>query len=96
MSVGGMIDMVRIKYSPLYMEAKTELIKMLKKGDFKNNKLPPEDKLSELLGISRSTIINGKIIMENGKILTIDEESLTRIGIKKGEEILRRIDFDKT
>jgi len=35
------------------------------------------------------------MIMENGKILTIDEESLTREGIKKGEEILKKIDFDK-
>lgn len=43
-----------------------------------------------------TTIINGKMIMENGKILTIDEESLTREGIKKGKEILKRIDFDKT
>jgi 5-methylthioadenosine/S-adenosylhomocysteine deaminase len=43
-----------------------------------------------------TTIINGKIIMENGKIFTIDEESLTREGIKKGEEILKRIDFNKS
>ena len=43
-----------------------------------------------------TTIINGRIIMENGKILTIDEESLTREGIKKGEEILKKINFDKT
>jgi len=42
-----------------------------------------------------TTIINGRIIMEKGKILTIDEESLTREGIKKGEEILKEINFDK-
>lgn len=43
-----------------------------------------------------TSIINGKIVMENGRILTIDEESITREGIKKGEEILKKINFDKT
>ena len=62
--------MSRIKYSPLYLEAKTELIKMIKKGDFKNNKLPPEDKLSEMLGISRSTIREALITLDREGIIT--------------------------
>lgn len=43
-----------------------------------------------------TTIINGKIIMEKGEIVTVDEENLTKEGIRKGEEILKRIDFDET
>jgi len=62
--------MSRIKYSPLYLEAKTELIKMIKKGDFKNNKLPPEDKLSEMLGISRSTTREALITLDREGIIT--------------------------
>jgi len=62
--------MSRIKYSPLYLEAKTELIKMIKKGDFKNNKLPPEDKLSEMLGISRSTIREALITLDREGVIT--------------------------
>ena len=62
--------MARIKYSPLYLEAKTELVNMIKKGDFKNNKLPPEDKLSEMLGISRSTIREALITLDREGIIT--------------------------
>ncbi|HCL90061.1 MAG TPA: hypothetical protein DHW70_01860 [Candidatus Atribacteria bacterium] len=62
--------MSRIKYSPLYMEAKIELIKMIKKGDFKNNKLPTEDKLSEMLGISRSTIREALITLDREGVIT--------------------------
>jgi len=43
-----------------------------------------------------TTIINGKVIMENGKIITVDEESLVTEGIKRGEEILKRINFNKS
>ncbi|HBY57222.1 MAG TPA: amidohydrolase [Candidatus Atribacteria bacterium] len=42
-----------------------------------------------------TVMINGKVIMEDGKILTVDEEGLTRESIKQGEEILKRIDFNK-
>lgn len=62
--------MARIKYSPLYLKAKKELIKMIRKGDFKNNKLPPEDKLSEMLGISRSTIREALITLDRECIIT--------------------------
>jgi len=43
-----------------------------------------------------TTIINGKVIMEKGKIITVDEESLTTEGIKRGEGILKRINFNKS
>ena len=32
MSVGGMMNMARIKYFSLYLKAKTELVKMIKAG----------------------------------------------------------------
>ncbi|HBY57230.1 MAG TPA: GntR family transcriptional regulator [Candidatus Atribacteria bacterium] len=62
--------MARIKYTPLYLEAKTELIKMIKKGDFKDNRLPPEEELSERLGISRSTIREALITLDREGIIT--------------------------
>ncbi len=92
MNVGGMMNMARIKYSPLYMEAKTELVKMLKKGDFKNNKLPPEDKLSELLGISRSTIREALITLDREGIIT-KKQGIGNLIHKSTLEVKMRIDL---
>ena len=92
MSVGSMMNMARIKYSPLYMEAKTELIKMLKKGDFKNNKLPPEDKLSEMLGISRSTIREALITLDREGIIT-KKQGIGNLIHKNTLEVKMRIDL---
>jgi len=84
--------MSRIKYSPLYLEAKTELIKMIKKGDFKNNKLPPEDKLSEMLGISRSTIREAIISLDREGIIT-KKQGIGNLIHKSTLEIKMRIDL---
>jgi GntR family transcriptional regulator len=84
--------MSRIKYSPLYSEAKTELIKMIKKGDFKNNKLPPEDKLSEMLGISRSTIREALMALDREGIIT-KKQGIGNLIHKSTLEIKMRIDL---
>ena len=46
----------RKKPLPLYVQAKIEIIRLIKKGAFPEGKLPPETVLSELLGISRTSI----------------------------------------
>ena len=92
MFVGGMMNMARIKYFPLYMEAKIELIKMIKKGDFKNNKLPPEDKLSEILGISRSTIREALITLDREGIIT-KKQGIGNLIHKSTLEVKMRIDL---
>ncbi len=84
--------MSRIKYSPLYLEAKIELIKMIKKGDFKNNKLPPEDKLSEMLGISRSTIREALITLDREGIIT-KKQGIGNLIHKSTLETKMRIDL---
>ena len=86
------MNMARIKYSPLYLEAKIELIKMLKKGDFKNNKLPPEDKLSEMLGISRSTIREALITLDREGIIT-KKQGIGNLIHKSTLETKMRIDL---
>ena len=45
-----------INASPLYVRVKEILIEMIQRGDFPSNRLPPESDLSELLGVSRTTI----------------------------------------
>jgi len=92
MSIGGMMNMARIKYSSLYLEAKIELIKMIKKGDFKNNKLPPEDKLSEMLGISRSTIREALITLDREGIIT-KKQGIGNLIHKSTLEVKMRIDL---
>ncbi len=92
MNVGGMMNMARIKYSPLYLKAKTELIKMIKKGNFKNNKLPPEDKLSEILGISRSTIREALITLDREGIIT-KKQGIGNLIHKSTLETKMRIDL---
>ena len=84
--------MARIKYFPLYLEAKTELMKMFKKGDFKNNKLPPEDKLSEMLGISRSTIWEALIALDREGIIT-KKQGIGNLIHRSTLEIKMRIDL---
>jgi len=84
--------MARIKYFLLYLEAKTELIKMIKKGDFKNNKLPPEDKLSEMLGISRSTIREALITLDREGIIT-KKQGIGNLIHKSTLETKMRIDL---
>ena len=84
--------MARIKYLPLYLEAKTELMKMLKKGDFKNNKLPPEDKLSEMLGISRSTIREALVTLDREGIIT-KKQGIGNLIHKSTLEVKMRIDL---
>jgi len=84
--------MSRIKYSPLYLKAKTELVKMIKKGDFKNNKLPPEDKLSEMLGISRSTIREALITLDREGIIT-KKQGIGNLIHKSTLETKMRIDL---
>jgi len=84
--------MARIKYSPLYLEAKIELINMIRKGDFKNNKLPPEDKLSEMLGISRSTIREALITLDREGIIT-KKQGIGNLIHKSTLEVKMRIDL---
>ena len=55
---------------PLYIRAKTEIIKMIKSGVFKGNKLPPENKLSEILGISRTSIREALMALSKEGIIT--------------------------
>jgi len=92
MNVGGMMIVSRIKYSPLYLKAKTELVKMIKKGDFENNKLPPEDKLSEMLGISRSTIREALITLDREGIIT-KKQGIGNLIHKSTLEVKMRIDL---
>jgi len=84
--------MARIKYSPLYLDAKIELINMIRKGDFKNNKLPPEDKLSEMLGISRSTIREALITLDREEIIT-KKQGIGNLIHKSTLEVKMRIDL---
>jgi len=84
--------MAKIKYSPLYLKAKTELINMIKKGDFKNNKLPPEDKLSEMLGISRSTIREALITLDREGMIT-KKQGIGNLIHKSTLEAKMRIDL---
>jgi len=86
------MNMARIKYSSLYLKAKTELVKMIKKGDFKNNKLSPEDKLSEMLGISRSTIREALITLDREGIIT-KKQGIGNLIHKSTLEVKMRIDL---
>ena len=61
---------LKMTTTPLYIRAKTELIKMIKSGVFKENKLPPENKLSEILGISRTSIREALMALSKEGIIT--------------------------
>ena len=56
--------------TPLYIRAKVELVKMIKSGVFKGNRLPPENKLSEILGISRTSIREALIALSKDGVIT--------------------------
>ena len=61
---------LKMTTTPLYIRAKTELIKMIKSGVFEGNKLPPENKLSEILGISRTSIREALMALSKEGIIT--------------------------
>ncbi|MCK5198889.1 MAG: winged helix-turn-helix transcriptional regulator, partial [Spirochaetales bacterium] len=61
---------LKMTATPLYIRAKIELIKMIKSGVFKGNKLPPENKLSEILGISRTSIREALMALSKEGIIT--------------------------
>ena len=61
---------LKMTTTPLYIRAKIELIKMIKNGVFEGNKLPPENKLSEILGISRTSIREALMALSKEGIIT--------------------------
>jgi GntR family transcriptional regulator len=61
---------IKMKATPLYVKVKEELIKMIKQGIFTDGKLPPENKLSEILGISRTTIREALIALNREGVIT--------------------------
>jgi len=55
---------------PLYEQAKTALVNMILNGAFPSNKLPSEEALFELLGVSRPTVREALAAMHREGIIT--------------------------
>lgn len=60
----------KIKFTPLYVQAKKKIIEMIKSGMLKDSKLPPEVVLSEKLGISRTTVREALIALTRDGVVT--------------------------
>lgn len=62
--------MAKIKTPTLYVEAKKELIKLMENETFPKNRLPSEEKLAELLGVSRTTIREALMVLDREGVIS--------------------------
>jgi len=58
-----------IKRCSLSLRAKEEILKMIANKEFKNNKLPPENKLSKEIGVSISTLREALLMLKKEGII---------------------------
>jgi len=62
--------MYKLELSPLYVKAKEVIIKMIRNGEFPENRLPSEDELAARLGVSRATIREALMALTREGIVT--------------------------
>lgn len=60
----------RMKSSPLYVQAKLAIIRLIKEDLFDEGKLPSETMLSDMLGISRTSIREALMALRGDGIIS--------------------------
>jgi GntR family transcriptional regulator len=61
---------VRTSVQPLYTAARNALIQLVETGEFPGNRLPSEEALCELLGVSRATVREALVAMNRDGLIT--------------------------
>ncbi len=76
---------------PLYVKVYNELLEKINNGEF-NEKLPPEKALAESLNVSRTTLRQALLVLQEDRIIYKVRGSGTYINKKQGEQIKKGIE----
>lgn len=76
---------------PLYVKVYNELLEKINNGEF-NEKLPPEKVLAESLNVSRTTLRQALLVLQEDRIIYKIRGSGTYINKKQGQQIKKGIE----